>query len=571
MLGSFTFDWSYFFHLFGSGLLWHAAWITMALATVAWAVSVPLGLLLGLGRNSRLLPVRAAVSGYVWVFRGVPLLVSIIFVYNAVPLAVPVTVGFLRSPFRAGAVALVLSEAAFMAEIFRGSLLSVGRDQHDAARALGLKYASVQRLVVLPQAFRVAIPTLGNEYIATVKNTSLVSVISLAELTLVGQQIYSTNFLVLETLSAVAIFYLAIASLFSVLQRALEQRLDITRKRGAVGLLRPVWNKRGSGRDESDAARRERPVFEGTGSAQRLLEGAGSARLTLNANTQESHSSLETAIDVRGVRKRFGDSVVLDGIDFTVRRGEVVILIGPSGSGKSTLLRCLNHLEEVDEGTVEINGQLIGYRRKSDGTLVSESDRRIARQRVEIGMVFQRFNLFPHRTALQNVMLAPVDLGRCTKQEARDVAMRLLTRVGLHDHRDKYPHQLSGGQQQRVAIARALAIGPGVMLFDEPTSALDPELVDEVLQTIEQLVREGMTMVIVTHEFGFARRVGDRVVFMAEGSIVEAGPPDQIFTAPREARTSRFLRLVHAPDLVAPSDDPNRPLAEEQPWRLPPR
>jgi polar amino acid transport system permease protein len=482
------------------------------------------------------------VKGYVWVFRGVPLLLLIIFVYNAVPQAIPATNGFLRDPFRAGAVAIVLSEAAFMAEVFRGSLLSVGRDQHDAGRALGLGYVSVQRHVVLPQAIRVALPALGNEYIATVKNTSLVSVIALVELTLAGQRIYSSNFLVLETLSAVAIFYLAIATLFSVVQRAMERRLDITRKPGTMlGRFRP--SRPAAGESGADAV-----AAKGADALPAAAAAEAPQRLMMTPKTARPDAERpEVVVDARGVKKTFGEVTVLDGVDLTVRRGEVVILIGPSGSGKSTLLRCLNHLEDIDDGTVEVNGHLVGYRRKADGTLVSESDRRVAKQRADIGMVFQRFNLFPHRTAIQNVMLAPADLGRCTKPEARDVATTLLKRVGLEKHMEKYPAQLSGGQQQRVAIARALAMGPDVMLFDEPTSALDPELVGEVLQTIEQLVREGMTMVIVTHELRFARRVADRVVFMDEGVIVEEGPPDEFFNNPRHARTARFLQLVHAP------------------------
>jgi polar amino acid transport system ATP-binding protein len=248
---------------------------------------------------------------------------------------------------------------------------------------------------------------------------------------------------------------------------------------------------------------------------------------------------------VEGVSKAFQNGHrVLDAVDLKVRRGEVVVLIGRSGSGKTTLLRCLNHLETIDGGTVKVNGRLVGYRRKPNGELVSERDRRVARQRSEIGMVFQLFNLFPHKTALENVMLAPVTLGRESRGDARRRAKELLAKVGLAEKASRYPHELSGGQQQRVAIARALAMQPSLMLFDEPTSALDPELVGEVLRTIEQLADEGMTMVIVTHEMRFAREVSDRVLFIDKGAIVEEGPAEQIFEHAREEPTRRFLQQI---------------------------
>lgn len=226
------FDWSYFFSLFGNSTLWHAAWITVSLTTLSWGVAALLGIPLALAEQSRFIPLWAAAKAYVWVFRAIPQLLMIIFVYNAVPEAVPGLASFLGDPFRAGAVALIVSEAAYMAEVFRGSLLAVSDAQRDAGRALGLPYLSLQRLVVLPQAVRIAIPPLGNEYVATLKNTSLVSVISLVELTLAGQRIYSQNFLIIETLACVAVFYLAIASIFTILQHLLERRLNVSRRTG---------------------------------------------------------------------------------------------------------------------------------------------------------------------------------------------------------------------------------------------------------------------------------------------------------------------------------------------------
>ncbi|MEU4790949.1 amino acid ABC transporter ATP-binding protein [Micromonospora tulbaghiae] len=243
------------------------------------------------------------------------------------------------------------------------------------------------------------------------------------------------------------------------------------------------------------------------------------------------------------VHKSFGPLEVLKGIDLQVRSGEVCCLLGPSGSGKSTFLRCINHLEKIDAGRIWVDGDLIGYRERG-GKLYEMRDRDVAAQRRAIGMVFQRFNLFPHMTVLQNVMEAPVLLRQAKKAQAREHAAQLLDRVGLGDKLGAYPGQLSGGQQQRVAIARALAMRPKLMLFDEPTSALDPELVGEVLDTMKDLARDGMTMIVVTHEIGFAREVGDHLVFMDGGVVVEQGDPREVISAPQHERTKAFLAKV---------------------------
>ena len=243
------------------------------------------------------------------------------------------------------------------------------------------------------------------------------------------------------------------------------------------------------------------------------------------------------------VHKYFGTLHALDGISLEVAPAEIVCVIGPSGSGKSTFLRCINQLERVDGGAIWVDGDLAGYRRVGDA-LHPLSDREIARQRLSSGMVFQRFNLFAHMTALENVIEGPVTVQKRRREEAVAAAFALLDRVGLADKRDAYPAELSGGQQQRVAIARALAMSPKLMLFDEPTSALDPELVGEVLDVMRQLAGEGMTMVVVTHEIGFAREVGDALVFMDEGVVVESGPPRDVLANPREERTRAFLSKV---------------------------
>ncbi|MEC3982364.1 amino acid ABC transporter ATP-binding protein [Amycolatopsis sp. H20-H5] len=244
-----------------------------------------------------------------------------------------------------------------------------------------------------------------------------------------------------------------------------------------------------------------------------------------------------------GVRKSFGGTEVLRGIDLDVHKGQVVCLLGPSGAGKSTFLRCVNHLETIDAGQVWVDGEPIGFRLRG-GKLYELREREVARQRRDIGMVFQRFNLFAHRTVLDNVVEGPTRVRGVKPERAREEALKLLDRVGLAHRADAYPAQLSGGQQQRVAIARSLAMKPKLMLFDEPTSALDPELVGEVLEVMAALAAEGMTMVVVTHEMSFAREAADEVVFMADGAVVETGPPSQVLGDPRHERTRQFLARV---------------------------
>jgi polar amino acid transport system ATP-binding protein len=248
-------------------------------------------------------------------------------------------------------------------------------------------------------------------------------------------------------------------------------------------------------------------------------------------------------IDVKGVHKSFGDLDVLKGIDLEIAAGTVTVILGPSGSGKSTLLRSINHLEKVDRGLIRIDGELMGYRRRGN-KLHELRERDILRQRSQVGFVFQNFNLFGHLTALQNVVEAPVSAQRRKRSEVESQARELLERVGVGDKADAYPRQLSGGQQQRVAIARALALRPKVLLFDEPTSALDPELVGEVLDVIKELARDGATMVVVTHEIGFAREIADTVVFIDGGRIVESGPPQEVLDNPVHERTRAFISRV---------------------------
>ena len=281
--------------------------------------------------------------------------------------------------------------------------------------------------------------------------------------------------------------------------------------------------------------------------ADALDRPSGAASATPGPMASLAGADVAPMVQVVGVHKAFGDVHVLKGVDLEVPRGSVCVVLGPSGSGKSTLLRCVNELEDLTAGRIYVDGDLIGYREvEKNGTkrLYRLHPKVIAEQRSRIGMVFQRFNLFPHMTALQNVMEAPVQVRGLSRAQARARAVELLERVGLADRMDHYPAQLSGGQQQRVAIARALAMDPELMLFDEPTSALDPELVGEVLAVMRDLAESGMTMIVVTHEIGFAREVGDHVVFMDDGVIVEQGDPREVLTNPREERTREFLAHV---------------------------
>jgi len=251
----------------------------------------------------------------------------------------------------------------------------------------------------------------------------------------------------------------------------------------------------------------------------------------------------ELMLKAEGVRKSYGTNHVLRGVDLELPKGQVMCIIGPSGSGKSTLLRCINHLEKIDAGRLTVDGELVGYREQR-GRLYELRDREISERRSQIGMVFQHFNLFPHMTALENITVGPVRVKKEPRSTAAVRAMGLLAQVGLADKATAYPRQLSGGQQQRVAIARALAMQPKLMLFDEPTSALDPELVSDVLEVMRDLTQVGLTMVVVTHEMGFAREVGDSLVFMDSGAVVEAGPPREVLAKPQQERTRAFLSRI---------------------------
>jgi polar amino acid transport system permease protein len=502
------FDLHYMLSLFTMPDLWRAALTVIELSALSWILAVVLGFPLACARlsNDAWLSVPARI--YIWFFRSVPLLVAVIVIYN-LPQMFPATGRWFSHPFFSGTVALVLTETAYMAEIHRGGLNAVARGQHEAAFALGLRAVGIQRLVTIPQALRIALPTLANQYIACVKLTSLVSVISLGELLLVGQQLYAQNLLVMETLCAITVYYVGIVTVFGWIVRYLEDHFDLRMRQPSA----------------LDAAQME--VLR----APLAPERPASAAVVRHA---------APALILQGIHKRYGTHHVLKGIDLNVRRGEVVAIIGPSGSGKTSLIRTINALESLDEGTIVLDGK----------PFIAARDKGMSRTRREglltVGMVFQGFNLFPHHTIAGNVMLAPRYHRRNSAAEARKKALALLDKVGLLAHADKYPHQLSGGQQQRVAIARALAMEPAIMLFDEPTSALDPELVGEVLKVISALADEGMTMLIVTHEMDFAMSISDRIVFMEDGVVKLVGSPDEIRHDPQAARVRRFMGVMES-------------------------
>jgi polar amino acid transport system permease protein len=505
-----TFDWAYTLGLFAEPRLWEACLTVSVLAALSWAGATFLGLLLALVRQSRWGALRAAAGFYIWLFRGIPLLVLLVFAYN-VPQVFPGLQGLLASPFVTALIALLVSETAYIAEIHRGALSSVPPGQAETAQALGLPYSKVQYHVVVPQAFRVALPALGNEFITIIKLTSLASAISLTEILLVGQRLYIQNFKVLETLLAVAVYYLIVVSFFDAIRALLERRLDV--KRRVRSLTTAVHAP------SMDEIRKPRPRIEHAG---------------------------DVVVELRGVEKSYGDNKVLDGVCLNVHRGEVVAVIGPSGSGKTTLIRTINALDKIDAGVVLVNGSRIGYA-GGDGSPRPAGDQLLAEQRCNIGMVFQQFNLFPHLSVLENVMLAPRLTGSGDRARLQEAAVEVLRRVGMAEHAQKYPYQLSGGQQQRVAIARALAMKPDVMLFDEPTSALDPELVTEVLKVMTDLAADGMTMIVVTHEMHFAHNVADWIVFMENGALAAEGPPEDIFSPLAEQRVQQFLNRVGVP------------------------
>ncbi|HDR9882385.1 TPA: amino acid ABC transporter permease/ATP-binding protein [Burkholderia cenocepacia] len=513
---------------------------TLVLTLLGAVFGFALGAFVALARLSRSRLLAASAWTFVWLFRSIPLIVLLLilnnigYLYEHVRLGVPFTdiVWFdtpttdLISPFLAAVLGLTLNHAAFSAEVIRGGILAVDQGQLEAAAALGLPRGRQTTRIVLPQAMRAILPTAFNDLISLAKGTSMVYVLAMPELFYTVQVIYRRNLEVIPLLMVATVWYLIILTVLSAIQVQVERHYA----RGAL-------------RNPPPSALTF--VLARIGALWRRA-AARHATATATARGDDATAPLPSAggeVAVHNVSKQFGMQRVLDNVSFVAPRGSVTAIIGPSGSGKSTLLRTINHLERVDDGFIDIDGELIGYRR--DGDVLHElKERDVLKRRRAVGMVFQNFNLFPHLTVLENLVEAPVAVAGITREAAERTARTLLARVGLADKADAYPRQLSGGQQQRVAIARALALRPKVLLFDEPTSALDPELVNEVLDVIKELARSGTTLVIVTHEIGFAREVADNVLFMERGRIVESGPPAVVLDAPAHPRTRAFLSRV---------------------------
>ena len=518
----------------GSRFLLDGAVLAIEIAAVSMVFGLALGLGLALMRLSR----HATLSGpawcYIWFIRGTPLLLQLVFIYDVLP-----AVGIKLDTFATAVIGFSLNEAAFSAEIIRGGILSVNRTQAIAAAALGMSGPLTFRRIILPQAMRVILPGIANQAISMIKSTSIASVILVNELTFRAEQIVGQNFKFFTVFTAAALIYLAMTSCVAVGQIAAERRFDFLRDPGDDPLGRLAAKL-------------------GLGGRQKPIEAPLQARRpeSLPALINGIHRDIAVAdkgpvVVCRNVQKSYGDRQVLNSIDLTVNRGEVVVIMGPSGSGKSTLLRMINHLEPLDWGEITVDGRHVGYRRMPGGGLLPTGNIARARAEARIGMVFQHFNLFEHLSALENLTEAPVRVYREPPDRARKIGLRLLAGVGLREHVNHLPHRLSGGQQQRVAIARALAVSPRVILFDEPTSALDPELIGEVLGVIRGLAEAGMTMIIVTHEVRFAREVADRIVFMDAGIVVEEGLPAQLLDHPVQDRTRRFLRMVGHKEHIA--------------------
>ena len=478
------FNWSYLASLFVNTDFWKAVLTVFELSTLTWIFAVIWGFFLALGTQSNKKLVNKFSNTYIWLFRSLPLLVLLIFIYN-VPQFWSASSVLLSNPFIAGLIAMVLSESAYIEEIHRGALSSIPKGQYEAGKVLGIRFWGLQRLIIIPQALKVALPPLTNQYITIVKLTSLVSVISLTEILLVGQQLYTRNFLVLETLLAVAFYYIVIVSFLSWVLKKVENKLDVS----------SIKNENNS---------------------EVTIDKSALAPYSI---LKTEHANSDEALSVYGVKKSFNGVQVLKGIDLSLKWGEVLSIIGYSGSGKTTLIRSINGLESLDEGSIKLEGEDF----INGSHFVSNSVGKI----VNLGMVFQNYNLFPHKTVLENLLLAP-EYHNKPKDETRLLALAMLDKVGMLQHANKYPHQLSGGQQQRVAIARALVMKPKIMLFDEPTSALDPTLVGEVLLVMEELAKEGMTMIIVSHEMQFAMRVSDKIAFMDSGEIAFLQTPSEL-------------------------------------------
>ena len=482
--------------------LWQGAVIAVELLVGALAGGIIIGFFLALASTSRLWIIRLPVQIYIYILRGTPVLLQLILLFNVLP-----QFGLTFSPFTSAMLALMINETAFCAEIIRGGIAATDRNQRVAAQAFGFSRTAEMIHVVIPQALRAILPTLGNEAVGLLKSTSLASVVGVNELTMRGQTIVSQNFLFIPVLVASGAIYMIMSSALAAGQWWLERRFgleDRARRSKAVDLL-----------PEDDAAATPKQI------ARSFSENAANVLI------------------IDDLTVDYGKNRVLDGLSLSVRRGEVVVLLGRSGSGKSTLLKSILALNPIAGGSVKVETHIMG--RTAEGKPLPERHLPANRAKSRVGIVFQHFALFDHMSALENVMSIPRIVQKQAPLVAKAKARRALRTVGLAAFEHALPHQLSGGQQQRVGIARALAAEPNILLFDEPTSALDPELVREVNQTIRDLAVTGITMIISTHDIAFAASVADRIVFLEKGKLIEEGRPD-ILQKPQSDVFAAFLR-----------------------------
>ena len=526
-----------FLHYLSMPYLLQGIAITLQVTALGLVGGLVLGTVLAAMQLSRFRPLAAVARGYSVIFRGTPLILQMVFAYDALP-----HIGIKLPAILAAGLALAANEAPFISEILRAGVLGVDRGQLVAGQALGMTPSVLMRRIIAPQAIRTMVPAFGSEAVSALKNSSLASVIAVQELTLRSTQLASSTFDFFSIFFASGLIYLVLTGAIAMIQIMIEGWLDLDRGRTQNKLLRLLPWYRFQPLDEplqpkaKDEAKDDNGVVE-------LPPARPKLELTDRARRAEMLSRNNVAVEVSGLQKRYGAQAVLGGVDFTVRIGEVVALLGPSGSGKSTLLRCINHLESWDNGIIRVGGRRLGFNEAGKALTA----RAVANERAEVGvgMVFQQFNLFAHLTAAENVAGPLRWVHHVSRADADRRARELLARVGLAHRADALPRHLSGGQQQRVAIARALAPNPSVLLLDEPTSALDPELVNEVLEVIRRLaVEDGLTMIISTHQLRFAEEVADRVVFLAEGRVVEEGPAHQVLTNPKDPITARFLSVM---------------------------
>jgi polar amino acid transport system permease protein len=532
------FNFSLMFKVFPT-LLTSALLNTLILASSATGIGVVAGMILALAGISSHAWIRYPARVYIDIFRGLPVILTIFIVGAGLPLAGLHPFGYSTYPY--GIAALGLIGSAYIAEIFRSGIQAIPPGQLEASRALGMSYMQAMRIVVIPQGVRNVLPALTNQFIGLIKDSSLVYLLGFTagqrEIYTVGldaADVYGN----LSPLVASGVTYLMLTVPLTHLVNWMDVRLKTGREPAvalepapvaAAGLPLPAALT-------TDAVAAQGPRLTRLAALRArlpLLSSVPSRLSSANGRTASQRQGSELALRLHNIHKTFGTHEVLRGIDLDVRSGEVVCLIGPSGSGKSTLLRVANRLEEPTAGQVFVNGEEITTRRADVNDI-----------RSHMGMVFQSFNLFPHMSVLANVCVGIRNVQKVSRAEAEQIGMDRLRAVGLATRARARPAQLSGGQQQRVAIARALAMDPQMMFFDEVTSALDPELVKGVLDIMTELARAGMTMVVVTHEMGFARRVAERVVFMDQGVIMEAGTPDQMFDTPSTPRLRDFLAEI---------------------------